>query len=1001
MKTSFSPLATAALLAFTFGVKIAMADCPLAFNNVMTIVFENEDYKDVMKDPYFGSDLPKKGYLLSNMHGITHPSQPNYIAMTSGSTQFVLGNWNVDLDARSIVDLLENKGLTWKSYQEDYPVDAKCDLSSTIGGKGKYTRKHNPFLSYKSISQNSTRCANVVNIDQVNADAAAGNLPNYMFVTPNMVNSGHDSDIATASKWLKAFLEPKLEDPAFADTLFIVTYDESRSYIGDNQIYTLLLGKGIMGKSMIDNTFYNHYSILSTIEKNFELGNLGAGDKTADAIPIRAPQCRKQNIKNVVVLVFENRSFDTVLGFYSRTRKDVDGIPFNATQNCAAIGRDLMVESNLPLVQQSGPEHSLEAITEQIYGKGVKPMETAGKKVTMSGFCDTYPWSNEPWRLQQVMDGFEPSKVPIFTTLASEYTVFDRWFAGMPGPTMPNRLLLMSARSVFDNQVHTAASAKQAIAGFPQKSIFRSLDENNISWANYFQLLPTTLLFKDTRHPRNLDKFRPMPLFFKDAKEGTLPQFTWLDPLYTNGDEVHTVFGEENDGSPGADFARAEKFLKEVYEALRASPQWKDTLLLVTFDEHGGSYDHVHPPDSGVPSPDDISANSNVFKFDRLGVRVPTLAISPWVKKGGVVNAPLDGAGKQTPTSDYEHCSIPATLKNIFGLPENLSRRDAWAATFDHITREFDKPREDCLLKLPEGMAFNKTSVGVIPAIQRGDILEMSTQAAPVSTAAQCPRAFNNVMYIVFENTDQKVALKDPYFGQELVKKGYFLQEMDAAAHPSQPNYIAMISGSTRWVLGNWDVNLDGDSIVDLLENKGLTWKSYQEDYPVDAKCDTRSKIGGDGAYVRKHNPFISYKNISENPKRCANVVNIDQVNADAAAGQLPNYMFVTPNMVNSAHDSDIPTASRWLKAFLEPKLVDPAYSETLFIVTFDEADYFGRNQIYTVLLGKGIMGKNMVDTNFYNFNSLLATVEDNFGLGNLGRDDKDARLVPVRKPQC
>ncbi|KAJ3417634.1 hypothetical protein HDV05_000091 [Chytridiales sp. JEL 0842] len=700
------------------------ASCPRAFNNVMTIVFENEDYKDVMKDPYFGSDLPKKGYLLSNMHGITHPSQPNYIAMTSGSTQFVLGNWNVDLDARSIADLLENKGLTWKSYQEDYPVDAKCDLSSTIGGKGKYTRKHNPFLSYKSISQNSTRCANVVNIDQVNADAAAGNLPNYMFVTPNMVNSGHDSDIATASKWLKAFLEPKLEDPAFADTLFVVTYDESRSYIGSNQIYTLLLGKAIMAPGTVDNTRYNHYSLLSTIERNFNIGNLGEGDKDATPVPIAQPKCRKQNIKTVVVVAFENRSFDAVFGHWGRTRANVDGVPMNQTVKCSD-SRSRMVQPGLPLLQEYNPAHSLDEITQQIYGKDVKSNETDGLVPTMEGFCDgNFVEPGNDKKFGQVIDGFHPSDIPVFTTLAGEYAVFDKWHAGMPGPTLPNRLFLMSARSTFGDIVHVKNNATEDILGFPHKSIFKSLDESNISWANYFGSLPTPLVFRDTRNLKAFERIKVFPEFWKDAKAGKLSQFNWLDLVYDNGDKAQTFFGEPNDGTPGEDFARAEDILKKIYEALRKSPQWNETLLLVTFDEHGGHYDHVPPPHIGVPSPDDISAVSPVFKFNRLGVRVPTIAISPWIKKGTVVNTPPVEA-KPFPNSEYEHSSLAATVKNIFNLPNFLSKRDAWAATFDHITRELDAPRTDCIEVLPEPKPFAEPNDGVIPDLVKGDLLGM------------------------------------------------------------------------------------------------------------------------------------------------------------------------------------------------------------------------------------------------------------------------------------
>ncbi|KAI8854705.1 phosphoesterase, partial [Chytridium lagenaria] len=216
-----------------------------------------------------------KGQLLTNMDGVWHPSQPNYIAMIAGSKHNVLLNNDAEVNAPNIADLLEKKGKTWRAYQQNYP--GNCYTGSTYDN-GLYVRKHNPFMSFNSIRNNPARCANIVPATYLDLDAQARNLPNYMFYTPNMINSGHDSSIATYSVWLKAFLEPKLKDPVYADTLFIVTYDESESYLARNQVYTVLLGAGIKGKGYVDNTSYNHYSVLKAIEQNFQLGNMGKHD---------------------------------------------------------------------------------------------------------------------------------------------------------------------------------------------------------------------------------------------------------------------------------------------------------------------------------------------------------------------------------------------------------------------------------------------------------------------------------------------------------------------------------------------------------------------------------------------------------------------------------------------------------------------------------------------------------------------------------------------------
>ncbi|KAJ3333734.1 hypothetical protein HDU76_004546 [Blyttiomyces sp. JEL0837] len=258
--------------------------CPPLVHTIMTIVFENADYAKVLKDPYFGTTLPAKGYLLENMYGITHPSQGNYIAMIAGDTLGVKGDGVYNLDGNSIVDLLEANGNTWKTYQEDYP--GNCATGSSYGGLGAYARKHNPFMSMKNIQTNPARCAKIVPATELDTDATGNNLPNYVFYTPNLKNDGHDTSITYASAWLKGFLEPKLTDPSYAKTLFFVTFDESRTYLGGNHIYSVLLGAGIVGANQTDATKYNHYSWLSTIEDFYGLGDLGRNDSTATKIPL-------------------------------------------------------------------------------------------------------------------------------------------------------------------------------------------------------------------------------------------------------------------------------------------------------------------------------------------------------------------------------------------------------------------------------------------------------------------------------------------------------------------------------------------------------------------------------------------------------------------------------------------------------------------------------------------------------------------------------------------
>ncbi|KAJ3359079.1 hypothetical protein HDU91_005017 [Kappamyces sp. JEL0680] len=197
-------------------------------DRVFVIVFENENQNTVMADSYFGTTLPAKGRLLTNYHAATHPSQGNYVAMITGGLQGVTGDGTYNLNAKSVVDLLEAKGVSWKTYQEDYT--GTCNKAATIGGSGKYARKHNPFISMTNIQSSPARCAKIVPATQLKADIAAQTVPSYVFYTPNMVNDGHDSSVSTSSSYLKGLLEPMLADAYFGNTVFLITYDENDAF---------------------------------------------------------------------------------------------------------------------------------------------------------------------------------------------------------------------------------------------------------------------------------------------------------------------------------------------------------------------------------------------------------------------------------------------------------------------------------------------------------------------------------------------------------------------------------------------------------------------------------------------------------------------------------------------------------------------------------------------------------------------------------------------------
>ncbi|GJN37760.1 hypothetical protein PR202_gb26746 [Eleusine coracana subsp. coracana] len=398
-------------------------------------------------------------------------------------------------------------------------------------------------------------------------------------------------------------------------------------------------------------------------------------------------------IKNVVVLALENRSFDHMLGWTRRLLGlPVDGLtgsecnPNSTSTICVSADADLVVPDD--------PGHSFEDVLEQVFGNLSSSSTSSTTQPSMSGFVRS-ALSVNALLSSAVMRAFRPALLPSFSALAPSFAVFDRWFSSIPGPTQPNRLFLYSATS----RGATAHDKLSLLAGYPQRTIFDSLTDSGLDFRVYFKTIPTVLFYRRLRTLRHAaaGRFRRYDsAFLAHARKGDLPALSVIEPRYFD-----LAGAQADDDHPAHDVANGQRLVKEVYEALRAGPQqWNQTLLVVTYDEHGGFYDHVATPTAGVPSPDGIRGPPPFFfKFDRLGVRVPTIMVSPWIKKGTVVGR-ADGP---TETSAYEHSSIPATIKKIFNLSSDfLTKRDAWAGTFEHIFTELDEPRTDCPETLPE-----------------------------------------------------------------------------------------------------------------------------------------------------------------------------------------------------------------------------------------------------------------------------------------------------------
>jgi phospholipase C len=245
--------------------------------HVVIITLENGNPNNALNQPFLNY-ISKQGAYLSDFHAVTHPSQPNYIAMTAGSTFGVFHDFNVNLSKRHIGDLLEESNKTWKVYAENYP--GNCYLGSSAG---LYARKHVPFLSFKNVQSNHQRCQNITNAEQFAADLAADKLPDYSFYVPNLNNDGHNTNLAYADNWLKTAFGPIFSNTEIMkNTLFIITFDEDDFFHG-NRIYTAFLGAAVR-PGAYSSQEYDLYSLLKTIEEIFELGDLGRKDESADTI---------------------------------------------------------------------------------------------------------------------------------------------------------------------------------------------------------------------------------------------------------------------------------------------------------------------------------------------------------------------------------------------------------------------------------------------------------------------------------------------------------------------------------------------------------------------------------------------------------------------------------------------------------------------------------------------------------------------------------------------
>lgn len=371
----------------------------------------------------------------------------------------------------------------------------------------------------------------------------------------------------------------------------------------------------------------------------------------------------EDGIKHVVLLMMENHSFDQMLGCLQGDYPDLDGVDIDSTSPRFNLDLSGNKVYQIPTDEQQvrlDPKHEKRFVLDQIAN---------GNSGFVADFQNNWVGNTAEDR-QYVMGYYLNGRLPALHDLGRNFTVCDRWFSSLPGPTWPNRFFALSGTSLGRVLMPEGIRDPRLKEMFVQDqfTLFDRLNEVGKSWKIYYYDFPSSLLLNRQRQPHNLMNYRRVNEFFTDVlNEPDFPAFTFIEPKYFGADQ--------NDDHPPHNIFKAQKLIADVYNAIRSVPDlWASTLLVVVYDEHGGFYDHVEPP-RAVP-PDD---HREEWTFDRLGVRVPAILISPWV-------------GARVEKTTFDHTSLLKYLTDKWDLGP-LGRRTQEANSI-RVALNQEQPRQ-------------------------------------------------------------------------------------------------------------------------------------------------------------------------------------------------------------------------------------------------------------------------------------------------------------------
>jgi phospholipase C len=399
------------------------------------------------------------------------------------------------------------------------------------------------------------------------------------------------------------------------------------------------------------------------------------------------PPTGLDRLTHLVVLMMENRSFDHMFGGLKALDPRIDGLSGNE-MNVDTTGQPATVRTQAAFQGQldPDPDHHFPGVDLQIFDDNMAPNRVA----TMGGFVKSYfTQLRDVKHSRLIMNYFDPDRLLVLTTLAREFAVFNGWFASIPGPTLCNRAFAHYGTSFGHVDMNI----------FYPNTVFRSIyqrlnDGGKTAKIYYFDVKSSTMeVVNLLQHQDSF--FGTFQEFLSACQTGQLPDYSFIEPNYNDHRSPSGAALPGSDQHPDHDVREGERFIASVYQAIKNNAAlWESTALLITYDEHGGTYDHVPPPsctpDGFVAQPDSTQTGMP-FRFDRLGVRVPAVLVSPWIARGTVVPG-VGGPGGRV----FEHASIPATATKLFlGAFDDRSPREKQADTFLDLLTDQLRARDD------------------------------------------------------------------------------------------------------------------------------------------------------------------------------------------------------------------------------------------------------------------------------------------------------------------